>query len=166
MKNTIHTTHDTKKAILRDVLLAIAFLLIAILMFGALSTMAQTMETFKATRYGKEVVLTKDKLVSIIEFISVTEGNTVLLKWETKNIPEKGVYAVMRSEDGINYSYVSLHLAVKGENSFVVQHDSGNKRSYYRVLYISEQNTFCLSERKNTLDFAQETTIRQPKSHQ
>lgn len=152
MKHTFNTTSEAKKSILRDILLAIAFLIIAFLMFSALTAVAQTPETLTATRYGKEVVLTKDKSARIVEFIPAAEESSVFIKWETKNTSGQGVYAVMRSENGIHYAYVSFILASKGENHFSIRNDSGNKRSYYRVLYISEQNTFCLSERKNISD--------------
>lgn len=202
MKNTIIKTDETRRNffqrvemkkgnffIKREIFLAITFFLLALLLFSALSTMAQTSETFFAsdamllesdedvqsspegdsvrteifnvTRYGKKVALTKDNWVSIVEFTVVSESSATRLNWKMKNSYGKGMCAVMRSEDGINYSYVSLLPAAKRENSFVVQNDGGSNPSYYRVLYINERNTFCLSEIKNSSDFLKETITQQ-----
>lgn len=164
MKNTFNKTEQAKKDnfhLKREVFLAITFFILALFLFAALSAVAQTPETLTVTRYGKEVTLTKDRWMTIPEFTVVEDSSAVCLKWKTKNIYGKGVYAVMRSEDGINYSYMFLLLAVKRENSFAVQNDFGNKQSFYRVLYISERNTFCLSEEKKASCFIKEATTQQ-----
>jgi len=164
MKNTVIKTDEMKKGnffIKREIFLAITFFILALLLFAGLSTMAQTPETFNVIRYGKEVTLAKDRWMTITDFSVVSDNSATYLKWKTKTIYGKGVYAVMRSEDGINYAYAFLLIAVKRENSFVVQNDCENKQSYYRVLYISDRNTFCLSETENSLGFVKETTTQQ-----
>ena len=168
MKNTFNKTEQVKKNSFlmgRQFFLAVTFFILALLLFAALSTMAQTPEapeTFNVTRNGKEVVLTKDRWMKIADLSVVSDSSAIRLKWTTKNFYGKGVYAVMRSEDGINYSYMFLLPAAQGKNALVVQNDCGNRQSYYRVLYINERNTFCLSESKDSSDLVKETMIQQP----
>lgn len=164
MKNTFNKTEQAKKNnahLKREFFLAITFFILALFLFLALSAVAQTPETLTVTRYGKEVTLTKDRWMTIPEFTVVEDSSALRLKWKTKNIYGKGVYAVMHSEDGINYSYMFLLLAVKRENSLVIQNDCGNNPSFYRVLYISDRNTFCLSEEKNTSCLIKEAITQQ-----
>ena len=132
----------------KDTHATIVILIMGLLLLFALSTMAQTSGTMKAIRYGKEVTLTKDVAASIADVSAYYENGDVHLIWRAKNISESGVCVVMASDDGINYAYSYFIPTSKETKGFQYKIDSENKKAFYRVLFISNDNKYVLSERK------------------
>lgn len=122
------------------------FLLLALLCsFGA--GIAHGQERMEAMRYGKEVILQKDPSTKISRVNIYYENNAMYLAWDRKDVTDTGVYVIMQSDDGVSFTYYAFIPCLKESEYFSYRLNMKNKRSFYQVLYISNHNTYTLSER-------------------
>lgn len=102
----------------------------------------------KVVRYGKEISLEKNNEIKITDLNIYYEKAGAYLAWNTKSPMDGGVYVIMQSQDGINYTYCYLIPSSRETGSHKYKLGSGNARCFYQVLHISNDNRYVLSDRK------------------
>ena len=118
-----------------------------------------TQQGMNVIRYGKNVSLTKNNFVKINACAAIMEDDEVIIYWKVANQTEKGVFAVMRSDDGINYSCVHM-MEIPSNNMenghYTFEDCAGKCESQYKILFITADNTYTESDKITVTDSSPE----------
>ncbi len=142
---TFRFDQEKHHVIRHDFFLAFLIFTGVLVTFGLFMSRNNAAPVMNAHRYGKEVLLKANSFMELSVSAAIKDENKVVVYWKVENQAEKGVFAVMRSADGVNFTYVHMQAAVpdhKEGGHFTFSDENGTYASYYKILFIANDNTF------------------------
>lgn len=112
--------------------------------------------TVSAQLNGQENQLVKDTISNLVAFSGKYNSGKVYLKWIVENQHSDGLYLMYRSHDGVQYEYIGNQngIGVPISNQlayYLIDENPGANATYFKLLHISKNNTYMLSEKITVL---------------